>query len=191
LCFDHPEGLKDPWDVEIYFDPTVNYLVKKTVYTIHGKSDYVREDEITDFTECSPGLFFPRNAAGRSGAPENWTLTTKSVLSEIRVNQALPADTFRIRFPHNVIMTDAIRGTRYRIDSNGNRISEETPYANVKSIPPPGVDPSDDPPHVETREEPRSWTRWILPISVAILVAGLIAAHIRRRRRAQGITQSL
>ncbi len=183
LHFDPPDEKQGEWDLEIYFDPSVNYLAQKSIYINDaGKNSSRNENEITQFTECSPSLFFPERGSGRSGKPDNWNFEHSTVISEIRVNQPLPENIFRMRYPYNVIMSDDTRGTTYRIDENGKRISSETPMAKAV-IPPPSADLPTSGPNTETKEEPLSWYRWILPVSLAILVVGIVAAYLRRRRK--------
>lgn len=165
------------WDVEIHFDPGVNHLVRKTIYTIGGLR---HEDEVVRFKECAPGLFFPERVVRNStedGKPYGGSTTE---FFDIRVNQPLPADIFQFRYPHGVMLTDTIRNTRYQVDSEGNPISKET--AMGRGPPPPPLGEAAPRPGTESLEEPRSFTRWILPVSLGILGLAAGAAVLRRWR---------
>ena len=187
LRFDDPTGKGNDWDLEVYFDPGVNYLVRKAVYKTNQNKAFEREEEVSQFVEPTRGLFFPERIVGRN----NMNAQNTTVLSEIRINEPLPPDIFRLRFPHNVLMTDSVRNTRYRIDSAGRRISAETPMS-VGLLPPPPVGDDPETPRGETTEEPKSRTRWILPISLIILFIGLAAAYVRHRwrRRVEAATST-
>ena len=76
---------------------------------------------------------------------------------------------------------DNIRGSEYRVDADGNPISQQIPYVHE---PPPPHRAADSPvPGKETQEEPQPATRWILAISVGILILAGVAAVVRWRRR--------
>lgn len=181
LQFEEPRKEKSAWKVEIDFDPSVNYLVRKTVYT--SAKNYVREDEVMQFKESAPGVFFPEKLTGRAGPSGKFDFEHSTTLSEIQVNRPLPEGIFRLRYPPGLYMHDTVRGTRYKIDSDGNRISPEEPRRKGKGTPPPPLAEEPSRPRTATEEEPRPWTRWILPVSSAILLVGLAAALVRRYRK--------
>lgn len=168
------------WDVEIHFDPSVNFLVRKKVYRMRGAGGYSREEEIIQFKEWAPGLFFPERIEGRSQANGIQDTESLSQLSDIKVNDPLPDDIFRFRYPNGVFVADGIRGTEYRADAEGNRLSAETPLG--RGQPPPQTESDPSALRTETLEGPRSLTRWILPASVALLLLAGIAAIVRRQR---------
>jgi hypothetical protein len=182
LFFDKSKKSDVPINVDIYFDPDVNYLVRQVTYNFLNPN-YRWDDEVLDFKEHQPGLFFPEQMAGSS----QW-LTNKvkgddntTRFSEVQINQPLPRDIFNFKYPHGVSLRDNIRGSEYRVDADGNPISQQIPYVHE---PPPPASAADAPiPGTETQEEPQSATRWILPISVGILIVGGVAAFRQRRRR--------
>lgn len=184
LIFDTPKESKPTlpaWTVDIYFDPAVNYLIRQVIYT---EQNYRREDEILEFKEHQPGLFFPELTAGRSQVlpSEAKYSEHKTKFSDIQINQPLSKDFFNFKYPHGVFLSDSIRGCEYRVDADGNQISQATPLG--REPPPPGN--AGDVKHdfgAETQTEPRTLSHWILPISFGILIAGGVAAFLRRRRR--------
>jgi len=154
-------------------------LVRKTIYTQQTKGTYYRrEDEVVQFKECSPGVFFPERLVGGSGPEGDFNFHHHTLISDIRVNQPLPENIFHLRYPEGIPFDDHIRGVKYRANSEGNPISKEEPLRSGRVI--PAAPLGDDPPR-ETQEEPKSATRWILPVSGGILVIGLAAAFVRRR----------
>lgn len=180
LFFEQSKKDEPAWTVDILFDSTVNYLIRQVAYT---ESNYRKEEEVLEFKEYQPGLFFPVQADGRSQIlPGEAKLTEhKTKFSNVQINQPLPKNIFYFRYPHSVIVGDAIRGCEYRVDAEGNQISQETPYG--REPPPPGNDWDAQAFGTETHEEPRPWSHWIITISFGILITGGVAAFLRRRRR--------
>jgi hypothetical protein len=165
-------------EVEIQFDPAANYLVRKATYIL--SRGYVHEHEVVQFNEVGPGLYFPERITGRSendGKQDTSLLTT---ISDVRVNKPLPRDVFAFRFPNRVMLTDDIRNTQYRVDPMGNPTSKETPLGPRQPSPASQNAPATL--GTVTEEEPQSLTRWILPVSLGILLVAAVAAYLRRRR---------
>lgn len=181
LFFENSEKKDPAANVDIYFDPNVNYLVRKVAYSYPTHN---WEGEIPEFKEHGPGLFFPTESVGTSQMlpSKDKLYDSKTKFSDVQINQPLPNNIFSFNYPHNVILGDDIRGCQYRIDANGNQISKETPFG--REPPPPG-DSGDEKQAfgTETQEEPQPLSRWILPISVGILISGGVAAFLRGRKR--------
>jgi hypothetical protein len=127
-------------------------------------------------------VFFPERIVGWSSKGDSIVANHSTLISDIQVNQPMAENTFRLRYPDGLYVTDDIRGVKYRVNSEGKPISAEEPVSRV--ILPPAV--GDDVPSSarrETQEEPRSMLRWILPVSIGILVLGVVAALVRCWRR--------
>jgi hypothetical protein len=118
---------------------------------------------------------------GQAGTDESRDdIRSEAINSAISINQPLPADIFRLRYPNGIFLTDSIRGTSYRVDPEGNPLSGEVPLGRN---PPPSTVESAKPEHnSETTEEPRPWSRWIIPISICLILVGLALA-VRRRMK--------
>jgi hypothetical protein len=184
LVFDRTKDQGGAWDVEIHFDPAVNYVVRKTIYTASGTNGrFIREDEVIQFKECAPGLFFPERLEGHSELNGKPDFNHTTVISDIRVNQPLPDDIFRLHYPEGVNLSDQIRNIRYRVDSEGHQTSAGTPLQGRVVPPPPERQSDSSGPGMETQEEPRSASRWVLPVSLVILAFAGIAVFVRRWRR--------
>jgi hypothetical protein len=176
LHFDSGQQVAGAWDVEIAFDPAANYLIRKVEY-IAGSGSVRREEEVQRIHECAPGLFIADLIMMKS----NDGTAGQARLSEIKVNEPLPPEVFVFRYPEGITLIDGIRRTRYQVDSQGNRISPETPLARGPA-PPQAAEPPRSTPGIETQREPVAWTAWILPLGIAVLVLGLVALVIRRWR---------
>jgi hypothetical protein len=166
--------------VKLQFDPSVNYLIRKAAYdTSSSNGNYRREEEVVDFKECEPGVFYPERVLGRSEEDGKPYSTSESRLSDIHVNEAIPKSIFHLTYPNGVYLSDGIKGTRYRVDAQGNQISEGIPLTRGPAAPIPGDRP---PAGSETQAEPGSAMRWILPISLLVLAMASVAGLLRRRR---------
>jgi hypothetical protein len=180
LGFNRSEDRPEPWELEIVFDPAVNYLVRRVVHS--SGSRFRRVEEVVQFKNCGGGVFFPEHIIGGVGADDNYEDgKSDAILSDIRVNAPLSADAFRIRYPNGIYMTDSITGTSYRIDSDGKRISSEKPLGKNPPPPPSALAGPDE--GVETTEEPKPLSRWLVPISVGFIAVALLLI-VRRRWRA-------
>lgn len=187
LFFEGSDESSPPWNAQIHFDPTVNYLIRRTVYeTAPGaRSAIRREHEVLHFKENTPGLYFPERIAGHSEGVDTYSASSATEILDIAVNRPLPEGTFRLRFPHGVRMTDGIRGVSYEVDSDGNQISRETRMGWIP--PPPLAEPDTSNPMTESQEDPAGIIAWILPISLVILaLAGVLAVARRLRSSARG-----
>jgi hypothetical protein len=185
LTFDDPFKKRVAWDVGVYLDPAVNYLVRR--YTMEapsiGKEGFSLQNDVVEFKECEPGLFFPTKTVGRNGPP-NYEYS--ATISDIVVNKPIPEQMFRLLLPGTMTVTDTVRNVYYQMDQSGRQISPDVPMP-AKTIPPPSAAASEEPEVLhETTVEPRSLTSWILPISLAILIAGVAAAVLRRWRELRG-----
>jgi hypothetical protein len=182
LFFDRSVKVKQPWQVEVHLDAHVNYLVRKIVYIGTLDNGIIRrESEVSDFRECAPGIFFPTKVSGRTDLDgKRWATQTAEIL-DIVVNRPLPQDVFEFRYPEGVILSDTIAGSTYRVDAQGNPISPAIPFAGVP--PPPAADGVAPAAGKETQDEPLPATRWILPVSVCLIIAGAMIAVVRRWKR--------
>ncbi|MCI0639879.1 MAG: hypothetical protein L0Y72_07985 [Gemmataceae bacterium] len=180
LSFNADAERREPWIVQVYFDPSVNYLVRKTVHSVSTSSGSLRREEIVDeFNESAPGVYFPVHISGVTEIDgTSWSTQTTQLL-DLKVNRPLPAGILDFRFPEGVHLSDGVQGVTYRVDAQGNRISDATPLTRLAPPPPKSI--SESIPGVETQDEPTSVTQWILPISLGILLLGVLGTFARRR----------
>jgi len=160
----------------------VNYLIRKVVRSRSG-GRFTDIEEVTQFKNCGKGIFFPEKVSGRAGLRgEPFESQSETLLSAIEVNAKLPPEVFRLRYPDGIMLTDAVRGTMYKVNSDGQPLTAEKPLG---SVPPPVPSQAAGPESgAETSEEPSDISRWILPISVGlIVVAGALAAYRRWKSR--------
>jgi hypothetical protein len=169
--------------LEVWFDPQVNYLMRRlTTHTFRAGSSKARETKtesvVTRFRELAPAVFFPEQTEQRTPSenPSAGTAITVNDFHEMIVNQPVAAEVFKVRYPPGIEVRDSIQGRAYSVQRDGEL--KEIPGRTLSKIGPlPLITES------QTTEEPRPATRWILPVSLAILGVAGIAWVWRRSRR--------
>lgn len=154
-------------DLEIWFDPKVNYLVRKLVISFDDPQPKSgrRESRVVRFKEAAPAVYFPEEV--ESVVTSNGVRSDRIqrvTFSHILVNRPLPADAFDWFFPDGVTLNDLIEGKQFKADRAGN------PIGASKTIPQITAVPVSSKQVTETREEPKPITRWLVPASAGILV---------------------
>jgi hypothetical protein len=180
LFFEHSEEPPHAWNVTIYTDPDVNYLVRKVVYASSGKVEYRREEEVIEFKDGGGGVFFPESTVGRSENGGKPYSSLQCQVKDIRINESLPQDAFRLRYPRGTQLNDNIRGVTYTVDEDGRQISKESAQNRGPQAAPAAFPAS---PMTETREEPAGIGRWILIAFLAVGLIGLVVIVLRHRMR--------
>lgn len=181
LTFDATTKRPEPSTLDVYFDPTVSFLVRKAVHSSvakHGRVSTVRE--VIRFRQCGPGVFFPERVEESMETDGKQITTTAVEFTEIRVNQPLPASATRMSFPYGIHFSDEIRKESYRVDSEGNQISKAIPHPTEAA--PAKESAVDSQPQNQTEVEPPPAGRWILPASASILLTGVVAGAVRKYR---------
>lgn len=165
------------WKLQLQIDPAVNYLISKAIYTAVD-NNYQRIEEVVKFKECRPGIYFPEKIASTDSVSGKLGATSETIISDININYKLPNDIFRFKYPNGIYLTDSIKKTSYKIDEDGNPLTKEVP---LSMIPPAPAGKSDAVvPMTETKEEPASSTRWIIPVSLGLIIVAIVLL-IRRR----------
>lgn len=157
--------------VDVYFDSSVNYLIRKVVFPN-------RVVEVVQFKEFKQGIFFPERVENRGLKGETVAPTQ---FSDIKINQPLPNDIFQLPYPFGLTVRDSLQGINYRVDSLGRPISAEISFITGKG----GNSPKPGNPYqgMPTTQEPLfSIAYLVLPISVVLLLVGLIGMGIRSWR---------
>jgi hypothetical protein len=175
-------------DFEIWFDPRVNCLAWKSVVkqSSAGSANFINttEQRVTSFREVAPGVFFPDKVQQYDG---NGKVLRSASISDIRVNEPLAPNTFDLQFPPGIQVKDLVQGKAYLTGADGKptQMLEDVHLGQLPS--PTGIRPIG-----ATREEPKTWTSWILPISITslVLAAGFLALRrwrALRRTRVPGL----
>jgi hypothetical protein len=178
-----------PWRYEIWFDPHVNFLVAKTIFsTATGDVNSIpfrRETKVTGFKEIAPGLFFPEQVKSQIFKDGKFTGSRIAKFSDVQVNQRQPPDIFELRFPGGITIVDQIEGKRYQTHESGKAVpGTEDPIRGGVPLPANAVQ------RTETRQEPERWTRWVLWASLGILALAGTAWLYQRWRRSSATVRS-
>jgi hypothetical protein len=155
---------------EVWFDPRVNYLVRRIIAT---KKERRTEVSVTSFAESKPGIFFPERIEMTSTNAGKQMDARSAVFSDIRVNEPISPAVFDRPFPRGLHVEDLVMGKSYVTNAQGE------PGTQFEDLMVGGA-PSRAMPKDVTREETRPWSRWILPASLGAL-GGAFALWIRRR----------
>jgi len=158
-------------DVQLWFDPKVNYLVAKSVT---GGEKSLVERTVQEFKEVKPGIFFPvliRSVVRGDGKVVSTSTTT---ISRIDINAQMPSDIFDIRFPPGILVRDSFKKALFKTDAKRELTLAPT---DSKGMPvhvgnTPVLTSPEAKPRYATAEESRPWSWWLLPASVVLLVVG-------------------
>lgn len=181
MTFENAAGSKH--DIMLWHDVGYNYLVRKMTVKFQSTGAY-GSTEIVEFLEAAPGVFLPmkcqRLGFRSDGKQFNGDLTT---LSDVRVNQPISQDVFQLpAFPAGTVCQDSVQGTKYPVDGSWRPIGPSEPL--VKYSAPPKAD-DDGEYRSQSTEEPKPFSRWIIPASSAVLAAAGALWLYRRWRSAR------
>lgn len=175
-----PQTGSNDAQVVMWFDSRRNYLVRKM------DIDYVDSSiratvEITEFAEFAGGIVIPMRCVRRQTIRDQ-EVEDVTTLTEVRVNEPIAPSVFDLpSFPSGTIVKDTILGLEYPINSRWEKIGKAEPFARVTVGSPANPDTTSSVGTASTSEA-RSWTSWLMPISLAILVSAGVLWIIRRRR---------
>jgi outer membrane lipoprotein-sorting protein len=155
---------------ELWFDPSVNYLIRK--YVSHQSKGSVAAATVTRFVEAAPAIFFPEQVEMKAIVDGKQDDSRSTTFSEIRINEPLPPSIFDFQFPGGTEVNDYSLGKSYVTGVDGKPAGElrDLNLAGVSVAAVAGGD--------VTAAESESWSGWILPVSIAFLcMAGLLWAR--------------
>lgn len=177
------------WDITVWFDPTVNHLIRRVTMTMTSPQRVVRDYRVLQFREAAPAVFFPERTEFTSQTDGKLTAAGSTTVLDLAVNQTVAADALDLKFPRGVAVVDSIRGVTYVSDGGDGSLGPPQPMG--KAVPPPPANANN---HVRTEpgqssaaESPaRSW--YLVFASLAVLaLAGLVTLF--RSRRAKPVAQ--
>lgn len=171
--------------LELWFDPKVNYLVRKSEMVPVGDPTIQLRHEVLTFSEPSPGVFVPVTVEHRAFKKGPLRATVQTVLSELKVNNPSTKAALRIPGIAGLECIDLTRDIKYKIDADGNRAGPESKVEVLRGAPPVMPAPPVLPANVVQSQPSTSWWVWLLIVSAVIVVAGLALAIVRRRAAAE------
>lgn len=178
----------------IWFDQQVNHLVRKMqIETIGAKDEKLRSvQNVVSFKEAAPGIYFPERVETRDKTGNRAAASMSVTFSNIHINEPLPPDIFKLKFPSGVFVSDLIQGKILKTNSKGEPKLQATdgqgnPLSLSGAAPIPLAAKQGER-HRVTQEETQSFTRWLLPISLGILAsAALLWVLGKWRRRVRSV----
>jgi hypothetical protein len=170
---------------EFWFDPQVNYLVRKSTYIPDTDKSLVRETEVIRFSEATPGIFFPTEIEQRGRNKDRPFAVVRTTISDLTVNRSLSKSDMRLPNIAGLITYDSDRQTDYKVDADGNRAGPETPTKVKRGLTTSASETASRP--IPPSKPPWPLWLWILIVSICCL---LVAAGLRYRRRRDSETQS-
>ncbi len=175
---------------EFWFDPKVNYLVRKRVVIPQDPSRLV-EGEVIEFAEPAPAVFLPVIVEHRYSINGKLQAVMRTILSDVKVNQPLAQDALRIPGIAGMDCIDLNRDMKYKVDADGNAVGPESPVKVARISPParmgggPFIPPYDSSSLLQPSRPPTPLWVWILIVSLIALIAAGILTIVRRRRQAK------
>jgi RNA polymerase sigma factor (sigma-70 family) len=176
-------------DITIDFDPAVNYLARVVVARSKlagGAGQPVMEQAVTEFSEVAPGVYYPAKVrcVNTVTGEQTWGIE----FTDIKINEPISKESLTFQFPPQVLVMDKVRSGMFVTDAAGEPTQPATTKDGHPLLLATGASPGvarDDPemPAPPSRYEAGSLTRWVLPVALALLGAGIVLGVVRRRRR--------
>ncbi len=163
--------------MEIYFDPSVNYLVRKATYAQKNQAPWVVY-EVQEFKELKPGIFFPVRAIATHFDHGTEIDHFECSMTNIQINEPIPDEIFELTYPEGETMLDSLTGTSYKINAFGDPITE--PVAHAANPPAMKTLTLGEKTDSSTMEAPTSWYFYILPLSLLILGLAFALHYFRK-----------
>ncbi len=171
-------------EYEFWFDPAVNYLIRKFSHTPTSapslKTDS-RVDEVTQFVEPVRGVFFPSVIEHKPTRNGQLDAVIRTNLSDVKINQDIPSATLRLPNIAGMTCSDLMRKTDYTVDADGNRTGPESPTKVTPGMPGAVLDGPPPEPRPPSRPPWPLWLWVLIAAGCAFSLAGIVW-YVRRRR---------
>jgi len=123
LVFDDPRGFE--LQLELFLDPKLNYLARKMVRTSRREQGTVTGVWLlSEFTEYGDGIYIPHKLKTERYANGKYTSAGYWDITNVRVNEPIPAEVFTLKIPGSIFFSDLITERSYWLDANGNPTGE-------------------------------------------------------------------
>lgn len=160
--------------MELWFDAKMNGLIRKSNWIPFLQEEYRAEYTVLDCAFSSDHTCVPVVIEGKAYRQSDQQLIAhvQTILSDVKINEPLPADAFQIPNLAGLECDDLIRKTKYVVDEKGNRVGSETPRPPV--LREGGLTMMYPTPADESLEHDQSLTKMdlIVAFSVSIVVFG-------------------
>lgn len=165
---------------EIWFDPKLNYLVRKSVQFPHpGDRSSWYEEEVASFREWKPGIFFPEVVIRRKGEGGQLSLMDRVVFQDVRINEPIDPTVFLLNFPADTTVTDVLKGVKYEVGAGEQPVSAPRPASPPQNLSGEGMP--------TYKMSPWYNSRWLAIAVGTVGLLGTIGVFVWRRRRTEPI----
>ncbi len=166
----------------IWHDVGQGYLIRKMVKlwdtTNGGRSEW----EVTRFDTFAEGIPFPVEGRFRAYLGDKLTEERRTKLDRVVVNKPLASGVLDLpRVPSGTLLHDFLDGTRYPINANWEATGPKESNPVVRQV--TSSSGSSDYYPTQSTEEPKSWTPWLIGLSILLFVAALVAGTVRKKKR--------
>lgn len=166
-----------------YFDPAVNYLIRKTVSEPAAGAMWTHTFEVEDFREVSPGVYFPSGTRRHWSDGKGGVYSTETVrFTDVEINRPLPTRALKLPLVAGVECADLVRNVKYPVDADGKRIGPEKSFKPEDPIFPPAADvvPLAQP---ALPPAPSWWASywWVGAAVLGVIVSGVVVRTVRQR----------
>lgn len=174
----------------LWFDPSLNYLIRKVKASFGVEGSYDAESENLDFVEPEPGIFFPTKNRSRIFRDGKKTHETVATLADLRINAMIGSAELQLpTVPAGTVLADWIQGKKYPMNGSWQAMGPSKKLERTKISVPAGADTPEPAYHAQSSEEPKSWYQWLLVVAVVTLAcAGTLWAY-RRHAERRALTQ--
>lgn len=171
------------WKLEITFDPSVNYLIRKVVRRRLTQQQTVMERIVTEFKEVDKGVFFPVQVHKSDTSEGVVTGHSVCTITDITANKNIPDSVFALNIPPGILFADSTRGSYYKTGQGGGIGSAERKLGRGILPPSPAANDSGD--TKETVTEPRSTIEWIMIAAITVVLVAFLTAtvYVVKQRR--------
>jgi hypothetical protein len=112
---------KDEKDVTFHLtiDASKNYAISSRELTDRDGRPfpYFQSLKVIEFQEPKPGIFLPRVLRGSS--PDGESFIPEILIKDVTVNEPIPQDVFKLRFPSGIIVLDTTQGNCLHLWGDG------------------------------------------------------------------------
>ncbi len=170
----------------IVIDPDANYMIRSikstfiVPYASGNSSTQTTSQEVTEFTEVIPGLFFPKKTTLIQIVDGKQVATSVAQFSDVKINSPIDPKTIEPQYPPNTLVSDRIKGLEYKVDESGRQIGQAVPLETRAA----GIVTASTAQEYSTAtlEEPRRDGWWLLPAGLATFCVVLAVMAIRYGR---------
>lgn len=171
------------WNTQINLDKDRGCWITSIRDEGAAPESVLKELTLSDFKEFPGGLYFPAQIDGRITVNGECRAHNTWKLSNLAINAEIPDGEFQVNFPANAMVWDSIRGTRYQVDAQGQRIGPE--ITEPPAVVGPGavqLPAAGKPGQPSTHDAGSLWS--YLPLAAGSLCASLIFFWLWKRYRA-------